>query len=242
MNISRYSSQQGQAIPLIYRLHRWFFATCIILGIAAMLAVVATSPQYYSPQNGTALMVSTFATANTALLQAHFIAGVFAVYLLPVSLVAMTWLAMRRSPWLASIVILVLFITTFPFAAFSAQDALTYDLAHMGSNPLLVTIAQQFNDDGVMSYYNALFVVGTIVGPVLVGITLWRTRAIPIWAAVLITLSRLLVFIYPFTTGLPGIYIQFPSWIPLFIGSIAAALAMLRTPYNESQVVQGKTI
>ena len=242
MNISSYESQQGHTIPLIYRLHRWFFAACIVLGIVATLAIVITSPQYYSPQNGTAIMVSTFATANTVLLQAHFIAGVLTVYLLPVSFMAMAWLAMRRSPWLTSIIMLVIFISTFPLAAFSAQDALTYDLSHMGHNPLFGTIAQQFNDDGIMSYYNALFVVGTVLGPTLVGIALWRTRVIPIWAAILITLSRLLVFIYPFTTGLPGIYIQLPSWIPLLIGSIPAALAMVRAPYNESQLVQNKQV
>ncbi|HET7640886.1 MAG TPA: hypothetical protein VFK47_19410, partial [Ktedonobacteraceae bacterium] len=147
---------------------------------------------------------------------------------------------MRRSPWLASIVTLVVFISIFPVAAFSAQDALTYDLAHMGSNPLFVTIAQQFNNDGVMSYYNAMFIVGTVFAPTLIGIALWRARAVPMWAAILITFSRLLVFVYPFVPGLPGIYVQVLSWVPLFIGSIPAALAMLKVPYNESQLAKDK--
>jgi hypothetical protein len=140
----------------------------------------------------------------------------------------------RLSPWLASIVTLVVLIGIFPVAAFSAQDALTYDLTHMGSNPLFMTIAQQFNNDGVMSYYNVMFIVGTVFGPTLIGIALWRARAVPIWAAILITFSRLLVFLYPFVPGLPGIYVQLLSWGLLFIGSIPAALAMLKVPYNES--------
>ena len=57
----------------------------------------------------------------------------------------MAWLAMRRSPWLTSIVILIMFISIVPVAAFSAQDALTYDLARIGSNPLFIMIAEQFN-------------------------------------------------------------------------------------------------
>lgn len=234
MNVSRDWSQQGQAIPLIYRLHRIFFAASIVLGIAATLALVVTSPQYYSLQNGVAVMVTTFATANTAMLQAHFIAGVLTVYLLPVSLLTMASLAIRRSPWFASIVTLIVFISILPIAAFSAQDALTYDLAHMGSNPLFITIAQQFNNDGIMSYYNALFIIGTVISPVLVGIALWRAGAVPIWAAILITFSRPLVFFYPFFPGLPGIYIQILSWVPLFIGSIPAALAVLKVPNNEN--------
>jgi len=232
MSFATNQSQQEKTVPLIYRFQRLFFAACIVLGILATLTLVATSPQYYSLQNGVAVMVATYATANTVLMQIHFLAGVFTVYLLPLSLLTMTWLAMRRSPWQASIVMLVVFISTFPFAAFSAQDALTYDLAHMGSNPLFVTIAQQFNDDGIMSYYNNMFVVGTVLGPTLIGITLWRARAVPIWAAVLITFGRLLVFFYPFLPGLPGIYIQLVSWVPLFIASIPAALVMLK-PSND---------
>lgn len=226
---------QEKSAPLIYRLQRWFFAACIVLGIGATLVLVTTSPQYYSTQNGIPVMVDAFSTANPALMQAHFIAGVLTVYLLPVSLLAMAWLAMRRSPWLASTAMLVVFITTFPFAAFSAQDALTYDLVRMGNNPLFATIAQRFNDDGVMSYYNTLFIVGTTFAPALVGIALWRSRAVPRWAAILITFSRFLVFlVYPFTQSfLPGVFIQLLSWTPLFIGSFPAALAMLKRRDDE---------
>jgi len=127
------------------------------------------------------------------------------------------------------------FIGIFPLAAFSAQDALTYDLARMGSNPLFLMIAQQFNNDGVMSYYNAMFILGTVFAPPLIGIALWRSRAVPTWSAILITFSRLLVFLYSFVPGLPGIYLQLLSWVPLFIGSIPAAVAMVKLPYNESQ-------
>src|SRR5215469_2039871 len=228
MSVVAHQSPQEKAVPLIYRLHRWFFAACIVLGMVVTLVLVATSPQYYSLQNGVAVMVATFATANTVMIQAHLLSGVLAVYLLPVSLLAMAWLAMRRSPWLASLVTLIVFISIFPVAAFSAQDALTYDLAHMGDNPLFVTIAQQFNNDGVMSYYNAMFIVGTVFAPMLIGIALWRARAVPIWAAVLITFGRLLVFLYPLVPGFPGIYIQLLSWGLLFIGSLPAAFAMLK--------------
>lgn len=240
MSSGENQSHTEKSVPLIYRLHHWFFATSIVLGIVATLVLVATSPQYYSLQNGVAVMVATFATANAVLIQAHLLSGVLAVYLLPVSLLAMAWLAMRRSPRLASIVMLIVFISIFPVAAFSAQDALTYDLAHMGNNPLFVTIAQQFNNDGVMSYYNAMFIVGTVFAPMLIGIALWRVRVVPIWAAVLITFSRLLVFLYPIVPGLPAIYIQLLSWGLLFIGSIPAALAMLKIPYHASQRTVGR--
>jgi hypothetical protein len=103
-----------------------------------------------------------------------------------------------------------------------------------GSNPLLITMVKQFNNDGVMSFYNIVDVPGVVLGPALIGSALWRARAVPIWAAVLVTLSRLLVFLFPFVPSLPGVYLQLPSCILLFIGSLPAALAVLRAPRNES--------
>jgi hypothetical protein len=86
-----------------------------------------------------------------------------------------------------------------------------------------------------MSYYNAMFIVGTVFAPMLIGIVLWRARAVPIWAAVLITFSRPLVLFYPLVPGLPGISLQLLSWGLLFIGSLPAALAMLKLPSNAGQ-------
>ncbi len=219
---------------MIKRVQRWFFALCIILGLAATLAFVVVNPPYYSTQNGVPAMVATFATASPGLMQAHFFLMVAASYLLPVGFLAMAWLAMRRSPWLASIASLVVLLGTLPLAAFPAQDALTYDLVRMGNNPLFLTILQQFNNDGVMSFYSAMFLVGSILGPGLIGIALWRARAVPIWAAVLITFGRLLAFLYPLLSNNPVVYLQFISWMPLFIGSIPAALAVIRAPGSSS--------
>jgi hypothetical protein len=89
-----------------------------------------------------------------------------------------------------------------------------------------------------MSYYNAMFIVGTVFAPMLIGIALWRARAVPTWAAVLILISRPLVFLYPSVQSfIPAVYVQLLSWLLLFIGSIPAALAMLKRPSNESQKV-----
>jgi hypothetical protein len=206
-------SQQGKTVPIIYRLQRWFFAASIVLGMAATLVMVATNPGYYGLQNGEVAFVAAYATANAVIVQVHLIAMVITVYLLPLGLLVMAWLAMRRSPWLASIGAFIVLIGLFPLAAFAGIEALNYDIARMGSNALLITMAQQFNSDGVMSYYNIVNVPGIVLGPTLIGIALWRARAIPVWAALLITFSRLFVFIYPAVAFLPAIYVQLPSCI-----------------------------
>jgi hypothetical protein len=159
---------------------------------------------------------------------------VVAAYLLPLGLVAMAWLAMRRSPWLASLAVLIVLIGMLPVTVFAAQDSLTYDVVRLGDNPIFATILQRFNDDPVMSYYSAMFLVGTILAPTLIGIALWRTRVVPVWAAILITFGRLLTFLYPVMRNIPGIYVQLLSWLPLFIASFPVAWAVAKDPHDIS--------
>ena len=228
-------SSGEQSVPLIYRLHHWFFAASIVLGTAATCVMVATNPGYYTSQTGEAGLLAGYASANVVLVQIYLLSSVVTFYLLPVGLLVMAWLAMRRAPWLASSGALLVLLGMLPLPAIGAAvESLTYDIVRMGSNPLLITMVKQFNNDGVMSFYNIVDVPGIVVGPALIGLALWRARAVPTWAAVLVTLSRLVVFLFPFVPSLPGVYLQLPSCILLFIGSLPAALAVLRTPHNES--------
>jgi hypothetical protein len=233
MNSGEHQSHVEKSVPLIYRLQRWFFAASIVLGIAATIVMVATNPGYYTLQNGEAAWLAAFAAANDLMIQTHLISSVIAFYLLPLGMLVMAWLAMRRSPWLASIGALLIVIGMLPLPAFAEQAALNHDIASMGSNSLLVSLALRNNSDWVMSYYNIVDVPGIVFGPALIGLALWRSRAIPVWAAVLVTASRLLVFLFPLFPSLPGEYIQLPSCVLLFIGSIPAALAVLRMPHSE---------
>ena len=241
MSFVAHQSQQEKAVPIIYRLQRWFFAASIVLGTAATCVMVATNPGYYNSQTGEAGLLAGYASANVVMVQIHFISAVITFYLLPVGLLVMAWLAMRRAPWLASIGAFIVLLGMLPLPALAAAvESLTYDIVRMGSNPLLITMVQRFNTDGVMSFYNIVDVPGVVLGPALIGLALWRARAVPIWAAVLVTFSRLVVFLFPFFPSLPGVYLQLPSCVLLFIGSIPAAVAMLKVPGEENQSAPNK--
>ena len=230
--------QQEQSVPVIYRLHRWFFAASIVLGMAATLLMVVTNPGYYNAQTGETGLLIGLPSANVVMVQVYLISSVVTFYLLPVGLLVMAWLAMRRAPWLASIGVFLVLLGMLPLPAIGvAIQALSYDIVRAGSNPLLVNMVQRFNTDGIMSFYNAVDVPGIVLGPALIGMALWRARAVPIWSAVLITVSRLIVFLFPFFPSLPGVYLQSLSCILLLIGSLPAALVVLRRPYHESQRV-----
>lgn len=237
MNAVEDRPRQEKSAPLISRLQCWFFAVCIVGGTAVTLVSVVANPGYYSPHTDVASFIAAFATANPFMSQTHVISMIFVSYLLPLGLLAMAWLAMRRAPWWASSAALLILLGMFPLAVFAGQDSLSYDIARMGSNPLLLALARQFDKDEVMSYYNVMFDIGSIFGPTVLGIALWRARAIPVWAALLITISRPIAFLYPF---LPlqwqlGFIVQIPSCLLLFIGSIPAAYTMLKFSRNEDE-------
>lgn len=220
----------AQSVLRLSRLYRWFFAVCIVGGTAATLVSVATNPGYYHLHTDVTSFIAAFAAASPVVAETHVIAMIFVSYLLPVGLLAMAWLALQRAPWWASSAALLLLLGVFPTAIFAGQDALSYDIARLGSSPLLLTLARRFDHDEVMGYFNAAFDLGSILGPTLLGIALWRARVLPTWAAVLITLSRPLVFLYP---ALPahwqlGFLVQIPSSLGLFLGSVPAARAFLK--------------
>jgi len=175
MSTVAHRSQQEPAVPLIYRLQRWFFAASIVLGTAATCVMVATNPGYYNAQTGEAGLLAGYASASAVMVQIHLISAVITFYLLPVGLVVMAWLAMRRAPWLASIGAFLVLLGMLPLPALAAAvESLTYDIVRMGSNPLLITMVQRFNTDEVMSFYTAVDVPGIVFGPALIGLALWR--------------------------------------------------------------------
>ena len=232
MSFVENQSQQNNTVPIIYRLQRLFFAVSIVLGTAAILVAAFANPPYYGSQQGIATAIATNATDSDLMDQTHLVAQLIAAYLLPLGFLAMAWLANRRSPWLASIGAFITLLGFLPLALYVGQDALFYDIARWGSNPQFVDLAQRWNNDGIMAYYGIMFGLGTVFGPTLLGIALWRSRAIPVWAAICLTFSRLPVFLFPFVSYHVESAIVLAGVVLLFIGSIPAALAVLSASHN----------
>src|SRR5712691_9816050 len=228
-------SPQAKSAPRIYRLQRLFFAACMVLGTAAILVAASTNPPYYGTQQGIASAVATNATDSDLMDQTHLVAQLIAAYLLPLGFLAMAWLANRRSPWLASIGAFITLLGFLPLAVYVGQDSLYYDIARLGSNPQFVDLAQRFNNDGIMAYYGIAFGLGTVLGPTLIGIALWRSRAIPVWAAICLTFSRLSAPLFLFVPYHIAAAIILAGVVLLFISSIPAALAVVKAPSEGSQ-------
>lgn len=228
MSFVAHPSQQKKTIPLIYRLQRSLFAASIVLGTVAILIAAFANPPYYGSQPGIASAIGTNAANSDLMDQVHLVAQLIAAYLLPLGFLTMAWLANRRSPWLATIGAFIALLGFLPLALYVGQDSLYYDIARLGSNPQFVALAQRWNTDGVMTYYGIAFGLGTVLGPTLIGIALWRSRAIPVWAAICLILSRLPVFLFLFVPYRVATTIVLVGVVLLFIGSIPPALAILK--------------
>lgn len=106
------------------------------------------------------------------------------------------------------------------------SGTLTRLMAQMGGGPQLVTLWDRFNTDPIITTYLYIFVIGHLIGPVLLGIGLGRTHLIPVWAAWVLILRAPLQVI-GFITHI-GLSIEMVTYGLLLLGSVPIALALLR--------------
>lgn len=223
-------SPQAQAALRIYHVQRLFFATSIVLGPAAIVVAAFTNPPYYGSQPGIATAIATNALDSDLMDQTHLVALLIAAYFLPLSFLAMAWLANRRAPWLATLGAFLALLGFLPLALYAGQDALYYDVARWGSNPQWIDLAQRWNTHGVMAFYGIVFGLGSVFGPTVIGIALWRARAIPVWGAICLICSRLPVLLFGIVPYHVETAVVLAGTVLLLIGSVPAALAVAKVP------------
>lgn len=76
-----------------------------------------------------------------------------------------------------------------------------------------------------------VFVIGHVIGTVLLGIAMWISRAVPRWAAVLTIVSQPLHFVAAVIVGSPTL--DLAAWGMQAIGFAVAAVAIVRLPDDE---------
>ena len=74
-----------------------------------------------------------------------------------------------------------------------------------------------------------IFVLGHVLGLVLLGIALWRGRVVPAWAGLLLAASQLLHIV--FAVIVPVHALDGLAWGLTAVGFAAAAVALLREHY-----------
>jgi hypothetical protein len=152
------------------------------------------------------------------------IADAFVFLLVPAALAA-AGLAWRRAPVLALCAAVASFIGWTAIMMLIAQDALATVAgrsAYAGAQATSITNA--WSSETLVAVWIGAFIVGHIVGTVLLGAALWRSRAVARWAAVAIAVSMPLHLATVVADVRVG---DVAAWLLLLAGFAACARAIM---------------
>jgi hypothetical protein len=228
MDLSQHSNQQQAADPVYRKLHRTFFALCLLLAPLTVSLWFGLCPEYGNPACpvGTGATLAAFRTDNPFLLQLFFVMAFISVYIYPLSYIGLGRLAMKRSPWLSSIGIALGFVGSVVWSLLMGESFWINAAAHLNVNAQFFMLGKTYVANWGVYAMHAGWVIGHLLGYVLLGIALLRARVIPRWAAWLIIVSALVMGPLSYGTGM-GL-LQVLGYVLVFIGSVPAAIAMLK--------------
>ena len=237
--MEKLSQQDMVSEPAYHKLQRAFFAACLLLAPLTVSLSFATCPIYGNPNcpgtggtASTAAVGAAFREANPLWLQVFFCVTVLAIYLYPLSYVYLGRLAIKHSPWLALSGIVCGFIGSVIWGFLTDEFFWINMLAQLGLDAHFPQFQQAYTSNAWVYAVHAGWVIGHLLGYVLLGIALLRARTIPRWAAWLLIVSAPIMGPLSYGTGL-GL-LQVLGYGLVFIASVPAALAILKRSH-ESQ-------
>src|SRR5207248_580020 len=149
MDLSNKSNQQRAADPVYRKLQRAFFALCIILAPLTLSLWFALCPTGANdaacPDQGSSLAVfAAFRTMNPQLMQIFLFLNLVAPYVYPLSCIGLGLLAMKRSPWLATLGMVCGFAGSIVWGLIAGDMATIYGMAQIGANPVFVSVENHY--------------------------------------------------------------------------------------------------
>lgn len=111
--------------------------------------------------------------------------------------------------------------------AFAGLQVITYWGSQQSDRGPIAAVLDKASGDQVLGLLTLLFVLGHVVGIVLLGIALWRSHVVPAWAAI-VTILYPLVHFGAHEGG--SVVIDDLSGILLVIACVVCAVQILRTP------------
>ncbi len=224
-------TQSAVSEPLYRKLYRAFFAASIllaplILSLWFVLCPTGAGDPACPDQASSLAVFADFRAMNLQLMQIFLLLSLVSPYVYTLSYIGLGLVAMKRSPWLATIGMACGFLAGIVWGVIADSITMLASMAQVGLNPLFVTVENRYYASWIILTFGAFWVIGHLLGYVLLGIALLRSRMIPSWAAWLIIVSAPLMGPIAYGTHL-GL-LQILGYALVFIGSIPAAFAMLK--------------
>ena len=231
MELSHQSNKHHSADPVYRKLHRAFLALCIVLAPLILslwfgLCPTGANDAACPDMGGTLAVFAAFRAMNPQLMQLFLFLSLILPYLYALSYVGLGLLAMKRSPWLATLGMVCGFAAGIVWAAIADSITMLLSMARNGLNPLFVTVEHQYYANWLIVTFGAFWVIGHLFAYVLLGIALLRARVIPRWAAWLLIVSAPLMG--PIAYGIGVGLLQILGFVLVFIASVPAAQAFFR--------------
>src|SRR5499425_3946662 len=177
MALSHQSNQQRVADPVYRQLHRAFFALCMLLAPLTLSLWFGPCPTGVGdpacPDMGSTLAVfAAFRAMNPQLMQIFLFLSLIVPYLYSLSYVGLGLLAMKRSPWLATLGMACGFAAGIVWAVIADSITMLFTMAQNGLNPLFVTVEHHYYASWLTLTFGAFWVIGHLFAYVLLGIAL----------------------------------------------------------------------
>lgn len=213
---------------------RVILAFVLIAAPLTMAGWFGTCPQYGDPTCPSSVnplaVVAAFRDANPLLQRVFMLLTLMAPYVYPLSYLILGSLAIKHSPWLATIGMVCGWCGGIAWG-FISDTMLHIDVfARAGADQAFVSHENSFF---ALPYVLAIatgWVLGHMLGYIFIGIALFRARAIPRWAAVSLVMSAPVMGPLAYGTNV-GLF-QIAGYLMVLIASIPAALAIMRTDYT----------
>jgi len=224
--------------PFYRKFQRACLALCIVIApiVLGLGLGIAPGGGLNVPSNP-AILVAAYQAASPLQVQLFLFLNALVPYFFPLSFIGLGLVAMPRSPWLATIGMFFGLAGSLPYGMFLGPMTEYANVAQLGNNAAYQALLIDFKERGAILFLAGSWVIGHLIGYVLISIALARSRAIPLWAAILIIVG------IPFQMAGYGAnlpVLQDICFALIFIGSIPAALAMLKRPDKAGSVHAGE--
>jgi hypothetical protein len=218
------------------RVSRWLLAVLLPVGPAAVAVQRYLLP--YRTTDGPEAVVAKVAADPQAQSLLLWLALVGLFTLVP-GVLGVVRLTRRGAPRTTMAALLLLVPAYLSMGWLVGSDVLLWVGVHAGvDQPTLVRLYS--TDHPTTMVAAAVFVLGHVVGTVLLGVALWRSSSVPRWTAVLTLVAQPLHFTAAVLLGSPAL--DLAAWGLNVVGFAAAGVAILRLPDDAWDVAPAASV